>query len=201
MLEQWLGALFCIAMMLIPFGIIWFIFTKIIKISHGKKIYRVIGLYKIMTIISILSFVVFVGIIVFMKIANVPYLVFNFFTLLMQCAVPLIFMISIRRILNSCKCCGHINTFKLLSYESHSLGIAPKFHTEGGYYKNVTTTGTIDRPWYEGGSMNVDVTTQQYIPETTVYDGMYETKSYYSTYKCTVCGNIVTESGSSEYKI
>jgi hypothetical protein len=95
-----------------------------------------------------------------------------------------------------------INTYKVAAVKTDSLGGEHRFHTEGGYYRQQKNTGRI----YKDGNttseaFDLEITTTQYVPKTTVYDGFFEKKRTITDFKCAVCGNVVKESYTTERKI
>lgn len=168
----------------------------------GGKIYRGIGLYHFMTVIAILCPILFIGMIIYLQVADMTYTFFNFVTLFLECCVPVCIMICLRLLTHRCNDCGLINTMNNSSTKTESLGKSVKYHNEGGYYKDITTTGKA----MEQGSLtpeifDVTMTTRQYIPKTTVRDGEFEKTRSTTKYKCCVCGNIMTSVFESERKI
>ncbi|MBE5742293.1 MAG: hypothetical protein E7360_03105 [Clostridiales bacterium] len=190
-----------VIVMLIAFIVEWAILTLILKPFCGKKIYRGIGLYRATIIISIFGIVGFIGMIVYLKIANIEYHFLNFSILLLEGLMPLAMTVSLRFFTRRCNCCGLINTFKHHGGQARSLGKERKYHNEGGYYKEVKTTGTIERPWYNGGNMKIEASTKQYVPQTKVSDGVFEKVQRTINYRCSVCGNVVAKTYTTENKI
>ncbi len=167
----------------------------------GKKIYRGIGLYNFTLAVAISCPIVFIGMIIFMKSTNMTYTFFNFATLFLECCVPVGLMLFLRFITRRCDNCGLIKTTSG-GTNTEKLGSHVKYHNEGGYYKDVTTTGKAT----EVGSLtpetfDVTMTTRQYVPKTTVRDGQFEKRRSTTSYKCSVCGNIMTSSFEYETKI
>ena len=83
--------------------------------------------------------------------------------------------------------------------KTDSLGTEHKFHTEGGRYYNQKSTGHISTP--SGRYAEVEINTTQYVPKTTVYDGLYEKKRTTTDNKCAVCGNYISDTFISSTKI
>ena len=99
-----------------------------------------------------------------------------------------------------CMECGLMNTFRLQSSDTTDHGIKQKFHTEGGYTK--TSTSTVRTGIYENGIESIaNVTSEQYIPKTTVYDGTFKTYTTENEYRCSHCGHIKTSSYMYEKRI
>ncbi len=158
----------------------------------GKKIYRGIGIYRLLIVVCIVSILFFAGLIAFLRWRDIPYTAFQFFTLLCECLLPIYTMSFFRIATQRCHRCGLIMTMNGGTTKTESLGKKVKYHTEGGYYEDVTTTAQIR----EQNSVAPEVydttfTTKQYIPKTTVRDGVYERQRSTSSKKCCVCGNKV----------
>ncbi len=191
-----------IGLMLVAYAAGTFVFSIVLGGLCGRKIYRGIGLYRFATIVSIACPVAFVGMIVFMNVTDMTYTFFNFVTLFLELAVPPALMWFLRIFTRRCDQCGLINTYKISAVKTDKLGREHKFHTEGGYYYEQKSTGRIsEHTSVSPEVMDVEITTKQYVPKTTVYDGLYEKKRTTTSYRCAVCGNVMTETTTTETKI
>lgn len=191
-----------IGLLIIAFLVGWLVLTFAVFFLAGSKIYRGIGLYRFMTVISILCPIAFIGTVVVINLANTPCTSVNYVCLFLEFAVAPALMVSIRMATRCCDRCGLINTFKVEAVKTNSLGTEHKFHTEGGYYQKQKTTGKLSRLSHAGPEViDVELTTNTYVPKTTVYDGQFEKKKTVTDYKCAVCGNIISETRVTETKV
>ncbi len=171
-------------------------------LCSGKKAYRGIGLYNFTMVVSVISFIVFVGMIVLLNLTKTSFDFFNIVVLLLECGLPICMMGFLRLNTHRCDNCGLIKTMNNWHTQTESLGKRVKYHTEGGYYKDVTTTGKAT----EVGSLtpetfDVTMTTRQYVPKTTVRDGQFEKRRTTTNYTCCVCGNVMKSVFENEHKI
>lgn len=178
------------------------IFGFVLGLLSGSKIYRGTGLYRFTMIVSILCPIAFVSVIAILKLTDTEYTFFNFLVFFLEFSIPLILNLFLHISTRRCKDCGLINTFKVETVKTDSLGKERKFHTEGGYYYNQKSTGRfVENNSVAPEAFNVEVTTRTYVPKTTVSDGVYEKKRTVTDYRCAVCGNVIKEVFDSETKI
>ncbi len=168
----------------------------------GKKVYRGIGLYNFALAISLICPIVFVGMIILLNLTKTDFTFFNLVILLLECGFPICMMGFLRLNTHRCDNCGLIKTMNHWHTQTESLEKRVKYHNEGGYYKDVTTTGKAT----EVGSLtpetfDVTMTTRQYVPKTTVRDGQFEKRRTTTSYTCCVCGNIMKNVFENEHKI
>ncbi len=168
----------------------------------GKKIYRGIGIYRLLIVVCIVSVLFFAGMIAFLRWRDIPYTPFQFFTLLCECLLPIYTMVFFRIATQRCNRCGLIMTMNGGTCQTETLGKKVKYHTEGGYYKNVTTTTQLREQNSVAPSVyDATFTTRQYVPKTTVRDGEYERQRKTCYGKCCVCGNTVSYTYEREVRI
>ncbi|MBQ8424524.1 MAG: hypothetical protein IJX17_00700 [Clostridia bacterium] len=170
------------------------IFSFIFAYFCGNKTYRGTGLYNFTTTISLLSPIILAVIIFLLDSKNIKYTFFNLVSLILESSLPIFFKYFINKMTNRCFKCGLINTFVLKDTKVDSLGKQHKFHNEGGYSYEKKTTGYVS-------DIPVEVNTTHYVPETTVYDGLYEKKRTTEFYKCIECGYIKKKTTETETKI
>ncbi len=167
----------------------------------GKKIYRGIGLYYLLTVATVLCPIAFILMIVVLCLSGEGITFFGVVTLLLECAVPACMNFFLRTTLRRCDNCGLIKTFNYVSTKTQSLGVKEKYHTEGGYYQDVKTKGKVSEISLTPEVFEVEISTKQYVPKTTVRDGRFETTRSTSRYACAVCGNISVDTIQKETKI
>ncbi|MBQ9084445.1 MAG: hypothetical protein IJY24_02195 [Clostridia bacterium] len=200
--DGFLNTFLSIGLMLIAYAAGMLVFAVILSALCGRKIYRGIGLYRFTTVVSIACPIAFIGMIVFMNATNMTYSFFNIATLFFELAVPPVLMWYLRMFTRRCSWCGLINTYKVTAVRTDDLGREHKFHTEGGYYYEQKSTGRISEQTSVAPEvMDVEITTTQYVPKTTVYDGIFERKRTTTDFRCAVCGNIVKETTTTETRI
>ncbi len=171
-------------------------------LCSGRRIYRGIGLYNILLSVSAACPVIFVFMIILLNlIGNTPSF-FNVIILLLECGMPICEAASLHIVAGRCSRCGLMKTMSNWKTNTESLGRRVKYHNEGGFYKDVTTTAKAR----EVGSLSpeefdVTMTTRQYVPKTTVRDGEYEKRRRASSCTCCVCGNVKVSVFEYEHRI
>ncbi len=187
-IDGFVDTLIGIGVMLGAFIVILLICVSLFFIlgSPSYKIYRGTGLYIFGGFVNFLCIAVFIGTIVYMEVNEISYAFFNVLALFSECMFPLALKGKPWFGVRYCKSCGLINTLQYVGSEETSMGTKMKFHTEGGYYRDVKANGRI-------GDTSLEMTTQQYVPKTSVFDGVFETKQNTKTYCCHKCGNVVYE--------
>ena len=191
--------LFALVLMVVAYVVATLVFAFILCLFCGRKIYRGIGLYNFTTVISILCPVAFVIAAIVMSVSEAEYIFFNYATVFIELCAPPMLAFFMRTMTRRCDKCGLINTYKVVAVKTDSLGTEHKFHTEGGRYYNQKSTGHISTP--SGRYAEVEINTTQYVPKTTVYDGLYEKKRTTTDNKCAVCGNYISDTFISSTKI
>jgi len=175
--------------------ICYFIIELLCNYKAYDIIYKGRFLYNFMIFISLGCVAAFLIIKKIMKSSNIDHSFFRSCTLFLECIIPIIFMILVMYFSERCNACGLIHSYRCTNSTKENLGTKTKYHTEGGYYTDVKTRGTIDN------NVSVDITTSQYVPKTTVFDGVYQTTRSTYTHCCSVCGNIKTNIYTTEKKI
>ena len=160
------------------------------------------GLFTFMIIMCILIPISYIAFRIYVNRNEIYFLEFQMITFTIATIMVILYSIIGTFVYKDTYCveCGLMNTFRLQSSNTTDKGIKHKFHTEGGYTK--TSTSTVKTGIYENGIESIaNVTTEQYIPRTTVYDGAFKTYTTDKEYRCSHCGNIKNSSYSYEKKI
>lgn len=192
----------------IPYLLCCFCLVKLLKLfCSEKKIYSTDVLHYRMKIVLVICAAVFVIIAAIMVIISIlsdtSYRLLSYVILFAECAFPVIMTNFLWSFVNDRTCyhCGLMNTYVYQKTEYESLGTERKWHTEGGYYENETTSGTISRYGDITPSNNFEYTTRRYVPKTSVTDGVFEKEKTDKYYKCCVCGFDYVKSSVGEHKI
>lgn len=158
------------------------------------RVYRGKGINRLLLTITIGCPVSYVLVVLILKNSNWGGNLYHYIILALEFAIPMLISYSIKYFrLDECRCykCNLLNSQLYRSSSTKSLGVRPEFHTEGGYYINKTTTGTITDSMSSSPTRDkydIEVNTSQYVPKTTVFDGMYEHKETVTDYECFYCG-------------
>ncbi len=159
--------------------------------NNKKKVYRGLSWQKLNDILTIdceiLYYAICIVILVFSVYIKAYPSFYGYFAIAFHLLTPK-FLAYLLPDYTICVHCGLMNTLGCRSSSEKDLGVAPEFHTEGGYYENVTSYGDVyDENFSRVGGVSYN--SRRYVPKTTVYGGMYEHTERTLHYVCRVCGS------------
>ena len=169
-------------------------FISNMKECRGK------GLMRLLIIISFLIPITYIAFRIYVYQNELYFLDFQMITFTITTIMVFAFSLLKTILFNNCICaeCGLMNTFILESSQTTDNGIKHKFHNEGGYTRSSTSTVNA---CVDGSEVSGTITTEEYVPKTTVYDGTFRSYTTNREYRCSHCGNRKTSSNSYEKKI
>ena len=171
------------------------------SVSYHKEC-RGKGLFTFMIIMCILIPISYIAFRIYVNRNEIYFLEFQMITFTIATIMTILYSIIATLFYKDTYCmdCGLMNTFRLQSSDTTDHGIKQKFHTEGGYTRS--STSTVHTGAYVGGNEIVGtVTTEEYVPKTTVYDGAFKSYTTNKEYRCSHCGNIKNSTYSYEKKV
>ena len=110
------------------------------------RVYRGKGIAMFLMAVTIGCPILYILVVLILKKNNWSGNLYHYIILALQFAIPMLLSCSAKKFRiddHRCFRCNLLNSQLYHSSTTKSLGIRPEFHTEGGYYINKTTTGTI----------------------------------------------------------